>query len=59
MNKQTLKFKGRGGKVKTYVFDIEFEEEEDGRWSAVIPGCMFRSYIVFPPSIIPVMVGGM
>lgn len=42
MRKQTLKIRGRGGKVKTYVFDIELEEEEDGRWSAVIPalpGC--------------------
>lgn len=28
--------------MKTYVFKVELEEEEDGRWSAIIPslpGC--------------------
>ncbi|HLB12268.1 MAG TPA: type II toxin-antitoxin system HicB family antitoxin [Dehalococcoidia bacterium] len=24
--------------IKTYVFEIELEQEEDGRWSATIPG---------------------
>ena len=33
--------------VKTYVFKVELEEEEDGRWSAVIPslpGCNAWGY---------------
>jgi len=28
--------------MKTYIFPVEFEQEEDGRWSAVVqslPGC--------------------
>ena len=28
--------------MKTYVFEVEIEQEEDGRWSAVVPllpGC--------------------
>ena len=43
MRNQILKIKDRrSGKVKTYVFRVEVEQEEDGRWSAEIPalpGC--------------------
>ena len=28
-----------GATMKTYVFPIELEEEEDGRWSATVPVC--------------------
>jgi predicted RNase H-like HicB family nuclease len=24
--------------VKSYIFKVELEQEEDGRWSAVVPG---------------------
>jgi predicted RNase H-like HicB family nuclease len=37
MTHLTSKFTG-GIHVKTYVFRIEIEHEEDGRWSAVVPG---------------------
>ncbi len=33
--------------MKTYIFEIEVEQEEDGRWSAVIPalqGCATWGY---------------
>ena len=33
--------------MKTYVFKVELEEEEDGRWSAIIPslpGCNAWAY---------------
>lgn len=33
--------------MKTYVFQVELEEEEDGRWSATIPalpGCYSWGY---------------
>jgi predicted RNase H-like HicB family nuclease len=33
--------------MKTYVFEVELEQEEDGRWSAVIlglPGCATWGY---------------
>ena len=33
--------------MKTYVFEVEIEQEEDGRWSAVIPalpGCNAWGY---------------
>jgi len=36
-----------GGKMKTYVFQVELEKEEDGRWSATIPllpGCATWGY---------------
>ncbi len=48
MRKQILKIKDRrSGKVKTYVFRVEVEQEEDGRWSAEIPalpGCATWGY---------------
>ena len=47
MNTNTLRVKDRRGKLKTYVFKVELEEEEDGRWSAVIPslpGCNAWGY---------------
>jgi predicted RNase H-like HicB family nuclease len=37
----------RGGNVKTYVFKIEVEQDEDGRWGAEIPtlpGCAAWGY---------------
>lgn len=33
--------------MKTYVFEVEIEQEEDGRWSAVVPalpGCNAWGY---------------
>ncbi len=42
MKTNTLKIKNWGGHVKTYVFTVAIEEEDDSRWSAVIPtlpGC--------------------
>ncbi len=33
--------------MKTYVFEVELEEEEDGRWSAIVPalpGCYSWGY---------------
>ena len=33
--------------MKTYVFEVELEKEEDGRWSAsipVLPGCATWGY---------------
>ena len=48
MSNQTLKIKGRrSGQVKTYVFKIEVEQDEDGRWGAEIPtlpGCAAWGY---------------
>ena len=48
MSNQTLKIKPRrSGKVKTYVFKIEVEQDEDGRWGAEIPtlpGCAVWGY---------------
>ena len=48
MSNQTLKIKPRrSGKVKTYVFKIEVEQDEDGRWGAEIPtlpGCAAWGY---------------
>jgi predicted RNase H-like HicB family nuclease len=34
-------------KMKTYIFPVELEQEEDGRWSAVVeslPGCATWGY---------------
>ena len=42
MNINTLNIKNQEGKLQTYVFTVELEEEDDGRWSAIIPslpGC--------------------
>ncbi len=48
MTNQTLKVKDRrSGKVKTYIFKVEFEQDEDGRWSAdipTLPGCATWGY---------------
>ena len=47
MSTDTLNIKTRRRKVKTYVFEIELEEEEDSRWSAAIPalpGCAAWGY---------------
>lgn len=36
-----------GEKMNTYVFEVEVEQEEDGRWSAVVPalkGCATWGY---------------
>ncbi len=33
--------------MKTYVFEVEIEQEEDGRWSAIVPalpGCNAWGY---------------
>ena len=33
--------------MKTYIFEVEIEQEEDGRWSAVVPalpGCASWGY---------------
>ena len=33
--------------MKTYIFPVELEQEEDGRWSAVVeslPGCAIWGY---------------
>ena len=37
----------RDGLIKTYILDVEIEEEEDGRWSADVPyfpGCAAWGY---------------
>lgn len=42
-----LKVRPKGAALKTYVFPIEVEQEEDGRWSATIPvlaGCATWGY---------------
>jgi len=49
MSNQTLKIKDRrSGKVKTYVFKVEVEQDDDGRWGAEIPtlpgGCAAWGY---------------
>ena len=47
MATQSLKIKARGGKVKTYIFKVEFDQDDDGRWSASIPslpGCGVWGY---------------
>ena len=47
MKNNTLNIKDRRRKVKTYVFTVELEEEEDHRWSAIIPslpGCNAWGY---------------
>ena len=47
MNAKIVNIKYRSLNVKTYVFKVELEEEEDGRWSAVIPslpGCNAWGY---------------
>ena len=47
MNAKIVNIKYRSRNVKTYVFKVELEEEEDGRWSAVIPslpGCNAWGY---------------
>jgi predicted RNase H-like HicB family nuclease len=48
MGNQTLKIKDRrSGQVKTYVFKIEVEQDDDGRWGAEIPtlpGCAAWGY---------------
>jgi len=36
-----------GGTMKTYLFEVELEQEDDGRWSAWIeplPGCAAWGY---------------
>jgi predicted RNase H-like HicB family nuclease len=41
----TSSSRGRG--VKTYIFEVEFHREEDGRWSAwieALPGCAAWGY---------------
>lgn len=35
------------GRVKTYIFKVDLEEEDDGRWSAwveALPGCATWGY---------------
>jgi predicted RNase H-like HicB family nuclease len=48
MKSTSLKIKRNGGsRVKTYVFKAEFEQDEDGRWSAwinALPGCTAWGY---------------
>jgi predicted RNase H-like HicB family nuclease len=48
MRNQTIKIKdGRSSQVKTYVFKIEVEQDDDGRWGAEIPtlpGCAAWGY---------------
>ncbi len=48
MNNETLKIKDRrSGKVKTYVFKAEVEQDDEGRWGAEIPtlpGCAAWGY---------------
>ena len=42
---QTLPF--QGDNMKTYLFQVELEQEEDGRWSAwieTLPGCAVWGY---------------
>ncbi len=37
----------KSGQVKTYIFKVEFEQDEDGRWSAdipTLPGCATWGY---------------
>ena len=37
----------KGDSVKTYIFQVEVEHEEDGRWSAwvpTLPGCATWGY---------------
>ncbi|HEU0022843.1 MAG TPA: type II toxin-antitoxin system HicB family antitoxin, partial [Dehalococcoidia bacterium] len=48
MRKETLRIKDRrSGKLKTYIFKVEFEQDDDGRWSAdipTLPGCATWGY---------------
>jgi antitoxin HicB len=44
MNRETAT---KEPKMKTYIFPVELEQEEDGRWSAVVqslPGCATWGY---------------
>lgn len=47
MKTKTVTIKDRGGNVKTYVLQVELEQDEDGRWGAGIPslpGCAAWGY---------------
>jgi predicted RNase H-like HicB family nuclease len=44
-NKHSIHIKGEG--MKTYLFQVELEQEDDGRWSAwieTLPGCAAWGY---------------